>query len=276
MKNKIFLSIILIMTVNVTYGKDGVLEDVAKGFAVGIAQEAGKRLMSTIIDGNKWGIQEDSQRKANASWEINRSHPVYSHVISTSNRGEWKPEKGYIWQNSQDGNDWSVMPIKNYKQRKSNTSDNLDYQVVYTGRDGVNVRSTPKGKHILATTYKQNTIPLKYISSNYAGNKKWKKFKITGWMVKKSNKTKKEYLSNNSNNIATITWDGDGDPRDNYVNLRINTNFKSKIVARVYTNTSVRVVNNKFKKNRKWVKVELIGWLLVKTSKGQQLLNIMN
>lgn len=276
MSKKILLPFFLMLLLtNIAHGEDSLLGGIAKGIATGMAQEAGKRLMSTIIDGTSSGIEGDEKR-VKVRWERNRPHPVYNHVISTETRGEWKPENGYVWQNFQDGNDWSVVRVRYYKKNNSR-SNNTFYRVVYSGKDGVNVRSTPNGKQILAAAYNQSTIPFKYLSSNPNGNRNWKKFKITGWMVKKSKRRHKEYLVVNLDNIATIIWDGDGNPRDNFVNLRTTTNFKSNnIVARVYTNTSVRVTGRKMIKNREWVNVELIGWMLIKTSRGKQLLNLVN
>lgn len=277
MIQKVLLSFFLIIYLtNIAHGEESILGGIAKGIATGMAQEAGKRLMSTIADGSSSGIQGDEQR-VNIRWRKNKPHPVYNHVTSTENRGEWKPERGYVWQNFKDGNDWSVMRIRHYKKNTANGYNNVYYRVVYSGSDGVNVRSAPNGKHILAAAYNQSLIPFKYLASNINGNRNWKKFKITGWMVESSKRRHKEYLAVNLNNIATIIWDGDGNPRDNFVNLRTTTNFNNNnIVARVYTNTSVRVTGRKSIKNREWVKVELIGWMLIKTSRGKKLLNLVN
>lgn len=87
MSKKILLPFFLMMLLtNIAHGEDTLLGGIAKGIATGMAQEAGKRLMSTIIDGTSSGIEGDEKR-VKVRWERDRPHPVYNHVISTKTRG---------------------------------------------------------------------------------------------------------------------------------------------------------------------------------------------
>ncbi len=143
----IIVVILLVLATNIAYSKEGFIEGFAKGIVKGMANEAGERIMDTILNGKNTGIQGDNNdRKVNNSWFSDRSHPVYENVISTSNRGEWKPVNGYIWQNPHDINDWGVIKIHEHKKITTNSfnHESIYYDVVYKGRDGVNVRSAAK------------------------------------------------------------------------------------------------------------------------------------
>lgn len=148
------------------------------------------------------------------------------------------------------------------------------YQIVYKGVDGVNIRNSPGEGLVLATAYYQRIAPLELISSeNGENNSLWKKFRLTGWMVRRSyNAT---YLSSVIDDSSTVIWDGKGDPSDNYVSMRVESSLNSTVLARVYTNTKISILDTILINNREWVEVEIIGWMLTKTSKGEQLISIV-
>lgn len=148
------------------------------------------------------------------------------------------------------------------------------YQIVYKGVDGVNVRNSPGDGLVLATAFYQEIAPLELISPNSGEySTQWKKFRLTGWMVRRSYNT--AYLSNVVDKASTVIWDGKGDPSDNYVNMRVEASMNSTVIARVYTNTPVRILDTEFINHREWVEVEIIGWMLTRTSKGEQLISIV-
>ena len=148
------------------------------------------------------------------------------------------------------------------------------YQIAYKGVDGVNVRKSPSDGLVLATAFYQEIAPLELVSSNNGESSTlWNKFRLTGWMVRRSYNT--IYLSDVVDNASTVIWDGKGDPSDNYVNMRVEASLNSTVIARVYTNTPIRILDSELVNNREWVEVEIIGWMLTRTSKGEQLISIV-
>jgi len=242
----------------------GMVSSMIKGALTGMAKEAGKRLMETIFSDN-------TNTNQKGTWYIGMFHPTYDHVVASEEKGKWIPENGYIWSDFNNKNDWTVI-LKGNKVEEKIQNLSINYTLTYKGKDGMNIRATPGGKHILASTFYQKSIPLVHIPSQNNVNGNWKKFKITGWMVEKNHHNHHQYLSTIYDDISTIIWDGNGNLKDNFINLRTDTNFSSKIVAKVFTNTSVRIIDRKRFKQYQWVKVELIGWIKVQTLKGKKYL----
>lgn len=234
---------------------------IIKGALKGMAEEAGKRFMETMLNNNSKSI----------TWYEGMRHPVYDNVIASKEKGRWLPEKGYVWLDQNNKNDWTVILKKNKIIENINLSS-VKYTLVYKGNDGMNIRATPGGRNILATTFFQNYIPLLHTPSLSNTSGDWKKFKITGWMVEKNHHNNHKYLSKTNDGISTIIWDGNGNLKDNFINLRTNTHLTSNIVAKVYTNTSIRVIDRKVTNKYDWVKAELIGWIKVQKSTGKKYL----
>ena len=260
-----FTACFFLFSSNFVHAEKGLLGNVIDG----AAQEVGKRLMGGFLD----SLSQPNSAPTSNTWRPGSYHPRYPHVIASDTPNNWMPESGYVWADGNDRNDWTVIP--NTANRSSyfigNASKN--YEVVYGGRDGVNLRSSPGGKDIISTAYKQRLVSIKGLSEEpyYLKGIPWVKVKLIGWMVKSSKSH--TYVTPVTSDFAYISWNGDGNPTDNFMALRAGASTKATRIAKVYTYTSVKVIESKSDSNFEWIKAEIVGWMAVKgSSKGNQFL----
>jgi len=147
------------------------------------------------------------------------------------------------------------------------------YTVVYSGGDGVSVRSAPGGDEIIATAYRAPDSAFLALSPNttYVNGIAWIPVRLSGWMARRN-------LRNGETNIATdgkgwgiVRWDGNGNPTDNFVSLRTFGDDPQRL-AKVYYNTSIRIGGSRRDSQYEWVQAELFGWMAVKGPKGTTLI----
>jgi hypothetical protein len=88
-------------------------------------------------------------------------------------------------------------------------------------------------------------------------------------------------LKNGDINIASttnggvVTWDGGGDPNDNFIAMR-TLGSKGKRIAKVYHRTRVGLGEKTISGNYEWVFAETIGWLPLLGPKGSTLVQPVN
>ncbi len=242
-------------------------------FVKGMAYEIGGRLMGAIIDNMV------KSPKSQLKWYQGAAHPRYPNVIADNSPNTWRPAEGYVWANPNDSNDWTVILKKSnrasYFMDSNSLPSNISYQVVYGGSDGVNLRSAPGSKDIIATAYKQSVIAIHGLSYKpyFVDNIPWVKVKLVGWMAKKRHDKEYPYILPVQGNLAYVAWDGGDDESDNFIALKARPNISTTRIAKVYTNTSIRISESQDNGNYEWVKAELIGWMALSNRNGTQLLS---
>lgn len=161
-------------------------ETVMDSLFKGMAYEIGGRVMGAIID----NITQGSRPKSKLNWYPGAYHPRYPNVIADTSPNVWKPADGYVWGNPNDTNDWTVIPKNisraSYFLQSDSNKPSTHYQVVYSGSDGVNLRSAPGGKDILATAFKQSVVLIQSLSTRpyLVRDIPWVKVKLIGWMAR--------------------------------------------------------------------------------------------
>jgi tetratricopeptide (TPR) repeat protein len=147
------------------------------------------------------------------------------------------------------------------------------YTIAYKGNDGVSIRSSPSGD-IIATAYFGPDTRLTILSEapEPVDGLQWVQVKVDGWLAKRN-------LKNGDINIATlgdgtgvITWDGGGDPNDNFIAMR-TLGSKGSRIAKVYYKTKVMLGESKNSGNYEWAKSSFIGWIPIRGPKGTILID---
>jgi hypothetical protein len=149
------------------------------------------------------------------------------------------------------------------------------YTVAYRGEDGVSLRSEPGGQ-ILATLYYGPDTLLSVLSNspvNYEGLS-WIQVSVRGWMGIRNLKNGDINIASTTNG-GVVTWDGGGDPNDNFIAMR-TLGSKGKRIAKVYHRTRVGLGEKTISGNYEWVFAETIGWLPLLGPKGSTLVQPVN
>ena len=244
----------------------------ADKFLEAAASEAGKRVMALIWDSAGEAIKNSSGN----SWRPGSAHPRYPNVIASSSNNNWIPAPGYRWANPVEKNDWSVLSANSETGLTSaNNAADLQrqiksYRVIYGGADGVNLRSIPGGPEILATAFSTNShIIASFSPAPYpAKGTDWVKVKLRGWMVRSGQRYR--FLSDIDTENAFVSWNGNGDSRDNFVALRSEPSLNGSLLAKIYTGTSVKKTGQQDAESYSWNQVEIVGWMAVRVTIGRQ------
>ena len=146
------------------------------------------------------------------------------------------------------------------------------YTVVYSGKDGVSVRDDPGGR-LLATAHIQQTVPVGALSTPVMFNGvPWIKVEIVGWMARKKHTRDSSYFADLGNGISRVTWDGNGNPNDNFIALKALPDISSPRAAKVFTGTDVYTGQGVLGSAFEWVPARLVGWMAITSPKGTRLL----
>jgi hypothetical protein len=249
-------------------------EDIVDHFFKGAAEEAGSRAMGAIID---YILSDRPQVSSN--WKAGIPHPRYSNVVSDTQQNRWRPSPGFVWADPTDPNDWTVISAN--ASRSSYSAPLLAgghqgatrYAVVYGGEDGVSVRSSPGGEDVIATAYKARGASFLVLSTSpyYTNGIGWMKVRMVGWMAKRNLRNGDTNVATLDNGLGYVRWDGNGNPKDNFVALR-SLGSTSQRLAKVYHNTSLRLGKSQFDTEYEWVEAELVGWMALKGPKGSILI----
>lgn len=251
-----------------------------------IGDEAGERTMDLITqDLEDLENLEDGDTPPPAveeAWVAGTPHPRYPNVVSSVRRNEWQPRSGYVWADPSNRNDWTVLregedrSIYQPAPYVSGDIPNIAWSVVYRGRDGVNVRAEPGGTSILATAYHQNVATIRGLSAKpvYKNGIPWVKVELHGWMAKRKLGKSYSYLAELGDGNAIVTWNGRGDPDDNFIALKAGPNIQAKRIAKVYTHTSISTGESQVSGSFEWVRARFVGWMATENRKGTRLLSV--
>lgn len=249
-------------------------DTVVDRFFKGAAEEAGSRAMGAIID----HLFSD-RPQVSSNWKAGAPHPRYPNVVSDAEQNRWRPAPGFVWADPTDPNDWTVMSLS--ASRSSYSAPLLAdghqgatrYTVVYGGQDGVSVRSSPGGEDVIATAYKAPGTSFLVLSTSpyYTNSIGWVKVRLAGWMAKRNLRNGDTNVATLENGLGYVRWDGNGNPKDNFVALR-TLGSNSQRLAKVYHNTSVRLGQSQTDSDYEWVEAELVGWVALKGPKGSTLI----
>lgn len=164
-----------------------------------------------------------------------------------------------------------IMPRRPEPERVSQRS----FEALYTGEDGVNVRSTPNGT-LTATLYDQRWSTFDQLPDSremYEGGVPWIQGSLEGWMAIRYLKRSYDYAVDNGDGTLTMTWDGAGNPNDAYIALRPKID-DGESMAKIYRGALLLVIdgNRRLVGDYQWIKVRLAGWAARHSPKGTTLL----
>lgn len=146
------------------------------------------------------------------------------------------------------------------------------FTVAYKGADGVGLRDSPGGR-IVATAYHGPDTLLVAVSDTpiTTGGLTWVHVKVRGWMAARN-------LQNGDINIATtqggggvVTWDGGGNPNDNFIAMR-TLGAKGSRIAKVYHRSKIAIRDTTISGNYEWVQAEVSGWVALRGPRGSLLI----
>ena len=149
------------------------------------------------------------------------------------------------------------------------------FQVVYSGSDGVNVRSKPNGT-LMATLYDQSESSFDQVpgsQESYSESIPWILGSMEGWMAIRYDKRGYDYAVSNGDGTLTMIWDGAGNPNDAFIALRSSLHNGIRL-AKMYKGAKLVVVdgNRRSLHGYEWIKVRLVGWAAQRSPKGTTLL----
>lgn len=148
-----------------------------------------------------------------------------------------------------------------------------NYTVAYKGNDGVSIRSSPSGD-IIATAYFGPDTRLTILSEapEPVDGLEWVQVKVDGWLAKRNLKSGDINIATLADGTGVITWDGGGDPNDNFIAMR-TLGSKGNRIAKVYYRTKVILGESKNSGNYEWAKSSFIGWIPIRGPKGTLLID---
>lgn len=149
------------------------------------------------------------------------------------------------------------------------------FEVVYSGSDGVNIRSKPNGT-LMATLYGQSKSSFDQVpgsNESFSGSIPWILGSMEGWMAIRKITRGYDYAVSNGDGSLTMIWDGDGDPNDAFIALRSSLHNGTRL-AKMYRGAKLVVVDGSRRTldGYEWIKVRLVGWAAQKSPKGTALL----
>ena len=147
------------------------------------------------------------------------------------------------------------------------------YTIAYKGADGVSIRSSPGGD-VIATAYFGPDTRLTILSEapEPVDGLQWVQIKVDGWLAKRNLKSGDINIATLADGTGVITWDGGGDPNDNFIAMR-TLGSKGSRIAKVYYKTKVMLGESKNSGNYEWAESSFTGWLPIRGPKGTLLID---
>ncbi len=138
------------------------------------------------------------------------------------------------------------------------------YEVVYTGSEGVSVRSQPNSAAAqLGAAFRQSSVPL---PATGEVDGRWVKLRLRGWMVAKGRST--SYMTFRGGNRWQVNQNSDG-----VLSMRAEPHTNATKVANLSSHVSVTGLEERYVDGKKWVRAELTGWMATRlSSSGKTLL----
>ncbi|MAS93488.1 MAG: hypothetical protein CMO55_09875 [Verrucomicrobiales bacterium] len=148
----------------------------------------------------------------------------------------------------------------------------VPYRVIYSGSDGVFVRSHPQTGEIFAAAYANDGVAMKvYLvgEQDYRSDGSiWGQFQLEGWMVTSSSTY--TYMVHERDNIWRVTWYKND--KDKFVNMRSYPSLDAAKVGEANDGTRIVAMKQQNVGGRLWIYGGFLGWMCIKTNTGNWLL----
>lgn len=134
------------------------------------------------------------------------------------------------------------------------------YKLAYKSEDGECLRNKPGGE-VLATIYYGQDTRITILSDSAVDFRglEWFQVSVKGWMAYRNLKNGDINIALSSS-LGVVTWNGGGDPKDNFIAMR-TLGLNGKRIAKVYHGSEIVIADTKIYGNYEWVYAEIVGWL---------------